>query len=125
VNSSIAMKFGGASVKREIVGERDGGDHGVVGACRAFATCSSKPGGYPTEAAGCGCVERRRVEIGFGLLEVRLAGGAFLVGRCHEWTCREFGQGDGGDQWLLGERVGGLQATEQDERAGVENPARH
>jgi len=116
---------GVAGVKGEIVGYGDRSDHRVVGTCRWFPARSSQSSSYPTEAAGCGSVERQRVEIRFGLLEVRLPGGPFLVGGCHQWTYREFGQGDGRDQRLGGERIGVLQSTEQDERAGVEDPARH
>jgi hypothetical protein len=116
---------GVAGVEREVVRYGDRSDHGVVGTCRWFASCASQPSSYPTEAAGCSGVERQRVEISFGLLEVGLAGGPFFVGRCHEWTYRELGQGDRCDQRLVGKRVGGLQPTEKDERAGIENPARH
>jgi hypothetical protein len=116
---------GVASVKREIDRYGDGSDHGVVGTCRWFAACSSQPCSYPTEAAGCSSVEGERVEISFGLLEVGLAGGPFVVGRCHKWTYRKFGQGDRRDQRLVGKRIGDLQPTEQDKRAGIENPARH
>jgi hypothetical protein len=117
--------FGVAGVKGEIVGDGDGGDHGVVGTRRWFSASSSQTCGYASEATGRSSVKGQRVEVGFCLLEVRLPCGAFLVGRCHQWTHGEFGEGDGGDQWVVGERIGVVQPTEQDERAGVEDPARH
>lgn len=116
---------GVAGVKREIVRYGDRTDHGVVGACGWFSSCSSQPSSDPTEAAGGRSVERQRVEVSFGLLEVCLAGGPLVVGRCHEWTYREFGQSDRCDHRLVGKRIGGLQPTEQDECAGIEDPARH
>lgn len=116
---------GVAGVKGEIVRYGDRSDHGVVCTCRWFASCSSQSSSYPTEAAGCSSVERQRLEVGFGLLEVGLAGGPFVVGRCHKWTYREFGQGDRRYQGLVGKRIGDLQPTEQNERAGIENPAWH
>ena len=73
-----------AGVKREIVGDGDGGDYCVVGACGWFAARSPQICGYPAEAAGCVSVEGQWFEIGFGLLDVCPAGGPFLVGRCHQ-----------------------------------------
>ncbi len=116
---------GVAGVEREIVRYGNRSDHGVVGACRWFASGSSQPSSYPTEAAGCSSVEGQRVEVSFGLLEVRLTGGPFVVGRSHKWAYREFGQGYRRDQRLIGKRIGDLQPTEQNERAGIENPAWH
>jgi hypothetical protein len=115
--------FGIAGVKGEIVGYGDGGDHGVVGTCRWFPARSSQTCGDPTEAVGCGSVERQGIEVSLGLLEVRLPCRLFLVARCHQWTHREFGQGDGSDQRFGREWIGGVQSTENDERARVEDPA--
>ncbi len=91
---------GVAGMEREIVGDGDGGDHGVVGACGWFAARVSETCGNSTEAAGCVCVKRQRFEIGFGLLDVCLSGGSFAIGRRDKRAHRELGEGDRGDQRL-------------------------
>lgn len=116
---------GVAGVEREVVGDSDGGDHGVVGADGWFASCSAQAGGDSPEAS-CGVgVERERFEIGFGLLDMGLPCRSFMVGGCHEWAHGEFGQGDRRDQGLGGELVDTFDPPEQDERTGVKDPAGH
>jgi hypothetical protein len=114
-----------AAVQRQIVGEGDGGNHRVVGAGRSLASGSTQRTGNLAKATGGGSVEWQGVEVGFGLLEVCLSSGSFLFGRSYEWTYRKLGESYRRDHRLVGERIGLLETSEQDERAGIEYPARH
>jgi hypothetical protein len=42
------------------------------------------------------CIERERVEIGFGLLEMRLPGRALRVGLGDQWADGQLGESHGG-----------------------------
>ena len=64
--------------------------------CRSDAT--TRP-----EARGGTGVERQCVEIGFRLLQVRLARRALVIGRRDQGADREFGKRDRRDQRFVGE----------------------
>jgi len=114
-----------ARVQGQIVGEGDGGNHRVVGAGSWLASGSTQRSGDLAEAASGGSVEWQRVEVGFGLLEVRLSTGSFLFGRSYQWSHRKLGERDRCDHRFGGERVCLLETSEQDECAGIEYSARH
>ncbi len=77
------------------------------------------------EAASSGSVKGKRIEVGLGVLEVRLPGGPFLVGRSYEWSHRKLGECDCRYYWLVRKWVGLPKTSEQYECAGIEYPARH
>jgi hypothetical protein len=112
-------------VDREAIGDGGGSDHGVIGTRGRLAPGTTQPSGDLSEAARGGSVKRKRLEIGFGLLEVKLTGRPLLVSGRHKRAYRQFGQGDRRDERLVGKHVGVVKPPEHDERAGIENPARH
>lgn len=75
-----------ARVQRKVVGDGNRCDHRVIGPCGTLATSGSKRGCDATEGTRSRCVERERVEVCLGLLEVRLAGGTLLVVCCDKWA---------------------------------------
>jgi hypothetical protein len=116
---------GVAGVEGQVVGDGYSGDHRVIGTCCRFASDPTQSGGDSSEGAGGSGVEWKRLEISLCLLEVGLTGGPFLVGRRDKGSHRQFGEGDGRYQRFVGEGVSVLDPTEQNQRAGVENPEGH
>src|ERR1700730_15922176 len=82
-------------VQGKLIGDGGCGDHRVVGASMNFTTGVSQRGGNRTERPGRLCVEWKRLEVGFRLLEHRLPSGSLLAARGHEWADRQLRQSDG------------------------------
>lgn len=77
VNSSEVS--GIAGVERKLV--RDGycRNEGVVHPRGGLSARSSQGRCHTTEGAGCACVKGQGVEVGFGLLQVRLPGCSLIA----------------------------------------------
>ena len=75
-------------VDGKVAGNRDRGDHRVVGTSIRLSAGPPQRGGDTPECAGSAGIEWERVEVGLGLLEMCLAGSplALLIG--DERTCR-------------------------------------
>ena len=56
----------------------------------------------PPKGAGRLGIEWQGFKVRFSLLKARLSSRSFLVVRGHEGANREFGKGDGCDQWFVG-----------------------
>ena len=78
-----------------------------------------------TEAPSRSCVERQGIEIGLGLLEMRLTRCPIFLGCCDERPDGKLGQGDRRDRRLGRQRPFIVDSSQQDERAGVEDAVRH
>src|SRR5579864_6420432 len=78
--------IGIARVQRKVVGDGDRCDHRVIGPGCALAASGPKGRRDATKGTRSRRVERQRVEVCLGLLEVRLAGGALLVVCCDKWA---------------------------------------
>jgi hypothetical protein len=85
-------------VEREIVRNSDGSDQRVERASSWLASCCAQAGCDSTERACSGGIERDRVEVGLGLLHVRLPSGALLIAARHERSDGELCEGDRGDR---------------------------
>jgi hypothetical protein len=72
-------------------------------------TCDQPCGGWlpPDRTRAAGRVEGDGIEVGFGLLNVGLTCGAFVVGSGHERADGELREGDGRDGRLVGKEPGG------------------
>ncbi len=114
---------GVARVNGEAVGEGRGSDQRIVGACGRLPSRAAERCRDATEGSRRARVERERVEIRFGLLEVRLSSNAiFLAGR-NQGAHRELSERDRRDQRLEGERLRVLDPRQQDEGARVQHSA--
>ena len=69
-------------------------------------------------------VERKRLEVGFGLLKMCLACGPLFIRSGDERADAQFGEGDRGDERLIGEERRILDARQENDRARVEDAAR-
>jgi hypothetical protein len=79
-------------IQRQSSRDGGGGDHCVVSARAGLASCTSEFGGHLAEGSSGRCIERERVEIGFGLLEMRLPGRTLRVGLGDQWADRQLGR---------------------------------
>ena len=111
-------------IERKPIGQGDRGDHGVIRSCGRLAACPPQRGGNLAEGARRIGVERHRIQVGFGLLEVRLARGALPLVRSQQRADRKLGQRDRRDQRLAGEDVGIGQEWKQDKCWYRGGPAR-
>jgi hypothetical protein len=110
-----------ARVDRKVVRYGRRCDHRIVGSGRGLAACPPERRGDPPKRARRVSVERERVEVSLGLLQVGLTGGALiLIGR-NERPDRELRERHRRDNWFLGERRGIRKALQQDQRRGVED----
>jgi len=116
---------GVAGVEGEVVADGDGGDHGVIGAGRRLLSGCSEVGRNSAKRAGSVSIEWQWFEVGFGLLEVSLPRGTFVIGGRNQRADGEFGKGDSGDLWFGGERRGFGESSEEDEGFGVEDSSGH
>jgi len=121
--SDTAEIVGVGSIDGEAVRDCDCGDEGVEGTGGGFPPRLPKFGCDLAEGASGGSVERQRVEVSFGLLEMSLSGCPFGIGPGYERTHRQFSERDCGDcrhrregRWLG-------QLGKKDDRAGVEDAA--
>ena len=85
-----------AGHQRQSVREGRGGDQRVVSASAGLASCTSEIGGHLAKGSSGRCIERERIEIGFGLLEMRLPGRTLRIGLGNEWTDRQLDECHGG-----------------------------
>ena len=69
-----------AGIERQGVGDGGGRDERVLGARGGFLPGTAAGGCHAAERASCAGVERDGLEIGLGLLKMRLACGPYLVG---------------------------------------------
>ena len=60
------------------------------------ASCTSEIGGHLAKGSSGCCIERERVEIGFGLLEMRLPGRTLRIVLGNQWADRQLGESHGG-----------------------------
>ncbi len=67
-----------ARVDRYVGRHGDGGDHCVIGPCGRLASGLMQGRDDPAETTSSGRIKGERVEIGFRLLDVRLAGSPFV-----------------------------------------------
>jgi hypothetical protein len=96
----------------EIVGERHGGDHCVVGPSAGLAAGTVKRRGDTPERSGCGGVKGQRVKIGLRLLQTKLARRPLTRISRYEGTDGEFCQSDGRDEWFRWEGPGVIDPLE-------------
>lgn len=75
-----------------------------------------------TERSRGGSIEGEWIEVGFGSLEMGLACDTVPVGRGHERSDGELGQGHRSDERGIGQRADRSDPSQQDQRARVENP---
>ena len=74
----------------------------------------------PAESSGRVRIERQRIEVGFSLLEVDLAGLSFTVRVCQQRSDRQLRQSNGRDQRFFGEDTRIAYPAKKDQCAGVE-----
>jgi hypothetical protein len=110
-----------ARVDRKVVGYGRRCDHRVVGSGRGLAACPPERRGDPAKRARCVSVERERVEVSLGLLQVGLTGGTLTLIVRDERPDRELCEGHRRDNWFLGEQRGICKALQQDQRRGIED----
>jgi hypothetical protein len=68
-------------------------------------------------------IDRQRIEIGFGLLDVRLTGGTILIGSRLQGSHRELRERHGRNDGLRGQRARIFKIGKHDDRAGVQHAA--
>jgi hypothetical protein len=112
-----------ASEQRQIIGDCRRRDHRVKCPRARFASTATQGRGDATERARRGRIERKRPEIGLGLLEAQLPDGLFLGVCCYERTYRQFSERDCGDHWFPRQRQHVGDSFEKDDGAGIENTA--
>jgi hypothetical protein len=84
-------------------------------------TCAAAP--PPAKRAGAPCVEGERLEVGLGLLQVRLTSGSFPRVRRHQGPDGELSKRDRADQAFLGQ-LGGIHVDQIDQGRGIQQAAR-
>ena len=84
-----------AGVERQPVRQGNRRDHRVVGPCVRFPAGAPKRRGNLAKCSSRLDIERKRIEVGFCLLEVRKAGGSLGFVRCDEGAYRELRERDG------------------------------
>ena len=110
-----------AREQRKIVGERHGSDHRVVGPGTGLAPCTVKRRGDAAERSGRRGIKRKRVEVGFCLLQTKLARRSLAWICRHEGTDGELRESDSRDERFRWEGPGISDPLEQNHRAGVED----
>ena len=112
-----------AREERKIVGECHGGDHCVVGPGTGLAPCILKRCGDPTERSGRRGIKGKWVEVGFCLLQSKLARRSLARIRRHQGTDGEFRERDGRDERFRWEGPRIFDPLQQNHCAGVEDAA--
>jgi hypothetical protein len=77
-----------AGVERKVVGDRHGRDHRIVRPRCGLSSCSAERGRDLTERPRSGRIERKRVEVCFGLLQVGLPRCTLCLGTDGEGNTR-------------------------------------
>ena len=96
-------------------------NHGIVCAGHRFTATSAKRGGNLPESPRGRGVKRDRIEVGLGLLQVRLARCSLGVSARDERTNRELRKCDRCDEWFGRQQRWIAQARQQDDGRRVEN----
>jgi len=97
----------------KVVGQRDGGDHRVIGPSPRLSAGAVQRCSHPPKGSRRGGVEGKGVEVGLRLLEPELSCRLLTRRRGHEGSDRQLGEGDGGDEWLRGKRHRVVNSFEQ------------
>jgi hypothetical protein len=113
VRLPVTMKCGGLPFEL-------GSDQGVVGPRLRLATGRTKVGGDSSERSGCPAVERDRLEVGLGLLEVCLPGRPFGIARRDQGPDRELCQRHARDRGLEWQLLNVSESRQEGHGAGVE-----
>ena len=99
------------------------GHHDVARARLHGTPAPSKCQRSATECSCGGNIERKRLEVRLGLLDVRLTRGAFLVCRRQERPDGQLGEGHRGDERLHRKETLILDPRQENQRARIENAA--
>ena len=109
-----------ARIQGKLVRHRRRSNHCVVAARRSLAPRSAERGGDLAKGSRCCRVEWKRIEVGFGLLEVRLACRSLGIALRHERTHGQLGQRHGAYERLGWERRGVAHVRQENHRRGIE-----
>ena len=110
-----------AREQRKIVGEGHGSDHCVVGPGTGLAPCLVKRRSDAAERSGCRSIKGKWVEVGFCLLQSKLARRSLARICRHEGTDGELCESDSRDERFRWEGTRIFDPLEQNHRAGVED----
>ena len=112
-----------ARINRNVFGKSRGRDQRVVRPSRRLAASNPQRRCHSAERA-CGIrSERNRLEVGLGLLQMRLTRDSFPWRASDVWAYGQFGQGDCADDRVRGKCGRVRELTQQDHRGGVEHPS--